>query len=44
VNGRQTGARPKSQTSTLLDCIMEDTFTVAMVDVGATPSMRDKQD
>jgi len=44
VSGRQTVARPKSQTSTLLDFIGEDTFTVAMVDVGATPSMRDERD
>ena len=43
-NGRQTVARPESQTSTLLDFIGEDTFTVAMVDVGATSSMRDKRD
>jgi len=42
--GRKTVARPKSQTSSLLDFIGEDTFTVAMVDVDATPSMREKRD
>jgi len=43
VYGRETVARPKSVTCSLLDSIVQDAFTEVMVDVVATPFMRDKR-